>query len=515
MATGAFAADPALDVQLFRPSIFGGHFVAFDDAQNMGPLCWGLGLYFNYANRPLVLATDDEYEYDVVNSVFTGNLTLAFAPTSWMALGVDVPAHLTSRGRSFDKVSADTAAGEDFGASDLQGNAALGDIKAEVKFVPLDEHKFGVGLALAPYATFPTGDPKVLLGEGTTNFGGRLILEKDLWGVINVSGNGGYFYRSERDVLGATIGSGYLFGAGVSRDIVGGLSFSAEYWGQQYHSSSNEDFQANPMEVTVSLRYLFDAGVRLLGAGGPGMGGGAGSPNYRLIAGLDYFPCSAAPPPPPPPPPPPAPKPAPPPPPVKTTLTIRVVDKITGALIPNAKVKIVRDDKVYGVGAPPGGQWQDTVTAGEFVVQAEAEGYEKSTPEKVKVAAGDDKVVTIPLREVIVVLGKVLFDFDSDVIKPAAHAVLDNVVAVIQQKAAAGKVKKVVIGGHASAEGTDQYNMNLSLRRAEAVKKYLVGKGVNASLLHVVGYGETKPVAENETEAGRSQNRRVEFVFEE
>ncbi|NLH49691.1 MAG: OmpA family protein [Myxococcales bacterium] len=511
--TGAQAADPALDVQLFRPSIFGGHFLAIEDAQNMASLCWGLGLYFNYADRPFVFGTDDEDLIDVTNSVFSGNLTLAFAPFSWLALGVDVPGHLTSRGREFTKIDNDLKAGEDTGASDLKNNATLGDIKAELKLVPLDEDKFGIGLALAPYATFPTGNPEVFLGEGTTNFGGRLILEKNLWDVINVAANGGYFYRPERDLLGTKIGSGYLFGAGVSRQIVGGLGFSLEYWGQQYKSSSNDSMQANPMEVTLTLHYLFDVGARLLAGGGPGLGGGAGSPDYRLIAGVDYFPCTAAPAPPPPKPEP-TPPPPPPPPPVKTTLTVKVVDKITGELVKNSKITIKAEDKEIASTVLANGQWYNEVQPGKFTIVAGAEGYE-SVAKNIKVGQGKNRIATVKLREVIVIINNVLFDYDSDIIKPAAFATLDNVASVIQKKAAAGKLKKVAIGGHASSEGTDEYNMNLSKRRAESVKKYLVGKGVDAAMLEAIGYGETKPVADNATEEGRMKNRRVEFVLEE
>jgi len=70
---------------------------------------------------------------------------------------------------------------------------------------------------------------------------------------------------------------------------------------------------------------------------------------------------------------------------------------------------------------------------------------------------------------------------------------------------------KFVLNGNASAEGTPQHNMSLSVERANAVKMYLVNSGVNADNLRAVGNGESKPVADNTTEAGRALNRRVEI----
>ena len=71
---------------------------------------------------------------------------------------------------------------------------------------------------------------------------------------------------------------------------------------------------------------------------------------------------------------------------------------------------------------------------------------------------------------------------------------------------------KVEVAGHTDSVGTEEYNMGLSLRRAEAVRQYLVGKGIAADRLIVRGYGESRPVADNATAEGRFQNRRVELV---
>ena len=70
------------------------------------------------------------------------------------------------------------------------------------------------------------------------------------------------------------------------------------------------------------------------------------------------------------------------------------------------------------------------------------------------------------------------------------------------------------IEGHCSYEGTDEYNLDLSMRRANSVKKYLVAHGINPDKLRIEGFGKRRPLASNDTEEGRVINRRVEFVIE-
>lgn len=101
----------------------------------------------------------------------------------------------------------------------------------------------------------------------------------------------------------------------------------------------------------------------------------------------------------------------------------------------------------------------------------------------------------------------VTFEFDSDKLSSASTATLNEAVKILKRK----KGLKVTVAGHTDSMGNDDYNMGLSKRRAQAVADYLVSKGVNAANLKVKGYGETHPIADNGTEAGRAANRRVEL----
>ncbi len=108
----------------------------------------------------------------------------------------------------------------------------------------------------------------------------------------------------------------------------------------------------------------------------------------------------------------------------------------------------------------------------------------------------------------IVIHEKVQFEYDKATILPVSHSLLDQVVAVIQQNK---HIKKLQVEGHASSEGDRAHNQKLSDERARSVRKYLVDKGIPADLLLAKGFGVDKPIADNASEAGREQNRRVEF----
>jgi len=99
------------------------------------------------------------------------------------------------------------------------------------------------------------------------------------------------------------------------------------------------------------------------------------------------------------------------------------------------------------------------------------------------------------------------FEFNSSVLKTEAYPVLDKLSSELRSNSSA----RVQLDGHASAEGTDEYNMQLSRDRANSVKTYLVNSGVAANRIAITAYGERRPIASNATEAGRIQNRRVEF----
>ena len=111
-----------------------------------------------------------------------------------------------------------------------------------------------------------------------------------------------------------------------------------------------------------------------------------------------------------------------------------------------------------------------------------------------------------PTKKKIVLRG-VTFEFDRAQLTPAATGVLDAAVAALGEAPDA----EVIVEGHTDAVGSDTYNMGLSQRRADSVRDYLVDKGVAADRLETRAFGESMPVADNDTAEGRAHNRRVEL----
>lgn len=123
-------------------------------------------------------------------------------------------------------------------------------------------------------------------------------------------------------------------------------------------------------------------------------------------------------------------------------------------------------------------------------------------------SAAGSQIETQLAAEGRVRLDGVNFGFNSDVIQPASRPLLDQIAAVLKSKPA----WKVTLEGHTDNVGGAAFNKGLSDRRAGAVKAYLVGAGVPEAQLTAIGFGLDRPVAGNDSEAGRSQNRRVELV---
>ena len=112
-----------------------------------------------------------------------------------------------------------------------------------------------------------------------------------------------------------------------------------------------------------------------------------------------------------------------------------------------------------------------------------------------------------PVATKVTYAADAFFDFDKSVLKPEGKAKLDDLVSKIKDI----NLEVIIAVGHTDSVGSDGYNQKLSVRRSEAVKSYLVSKGIEKNRVYTEGKGEKQPVADNKTAEGRAKNRRVEI----
>ncbi len=195
----------------------------------------------------------------------------------------------------------------------------------------------------------------------------------------------------------------------------------------------------------------------------------------------------------------------------QATLTGKVSDAKTGNPL-LAQITFLETNIPKVTTNPTTGIYKVTVPPATYSVKVEAEDYiMESAP--VVLAKDETKIQNFSLKPVPkvgerIVLKGIYFDFNSAVIKPTSYPVLDDAAKVLKAK----PKMRVEISGHTDSIGSDSYNQKLSYQRANAVKDYLMRyHNIESLRLIVVGYGESQPIADNRTKAGRDLNRRIEF----
>ncbi|HEX7014701.1 MAG TPA: OmpA family protein [Cyclobacteriaceae bacterium] len=208
---------------------------------------------------------------------------------------------------------------------------------------------------------------------------------------------------------------------------------------------------------------------------------------------------------------------------VWVTVRGKIVDSETGEPI-GAKVVYERlpEGKETGIAQtnPETGEYEIRLPGGSmYGIRAEAPDKISESQSLDLTGVTEDRIIDVRdfrlgnirvaeiAKDVTVVLNNVFFDFDKATLKPESYPELDRIVSLMKERTD----MEIEVAGHTDSMGPESYNQGLSRRRAQAVVTYLTRNGINASRLKVTYFGESKPIETNETDEGRSRNRRVEF----
>ncbi|OGQ22112.1 MAG: hypothetical protein A3I05_00615 [Deltaproteobacteria bacterium RIFCSPLOWO2_02_FULL_44_10] len=412
------------DVVTFLPANDGGRFITVYESSTLQQLRFNLGLYFDYAFEPIEFADQTgQRRRGIIDDLVIANLGGAIGVTDWLQLGFNVP----------------MAVWETFYNPNLTATAVrkqslfgkLADPRIDFKLRLLDIERYRVGLAIVPFLYFPVGREEYFLGNGMWSGGGMLVFDADIQNVVSLGLNSYYRvykrFRYDTNNVSAIINDTIGLSGAMNVRMTRSWSLIGEAWIESVAESLDELKNGtlvhlqNPAEFLIGTRFQPQKHARGLGftiAAGRAMTAGIGSPDFRIVTGINYR------------------KPA--------------VAKL---------------------------------------------------PEPVEVEA--------VVEEKIVITQKIHFEFNSSSVRPASYPILDDVATLL---AANPQIQHIKVEGHTDNVGGDAYNQRLSDKRAKSVAEYLVTKGIASDRLYPVGYGESKPIADNTSSRGRARNRRTEFT---
>ncbi|MFN2548166.1 MAG: OmpA family protein, partial [Myxococcales bacterium] len=331
-------------------------------------------------------------------------------------------------------------------------SAGFGDLRLlpKVRLFTLGPAVLGAGLPL----TLPTGRRDAFLSQGSITATPTALFELQL--PVRVLANLGIILRPGQQLTNLDVGNALAYGIAAEAPVARNLSAMLSLQGEANFGKAGA--VERPMELMAAFKWSALRGVDLIGGGGPGLTNGYGTPRYRVFFSLAFTPA--------------------------------VLPSRRIVLPPLAPEPVLALPSTMAIVAPP-----------PPAAVISSASFETAEPELAKL---DDEAGKIDL------LAPVNFKRDRDVLLPESRGVLDAAAAVL---AAHPEIERVRVEGHTDNQGKPKYNKVLSDRRAKAVMRYLVAKGIAPQRLTAEGFGDSRPVMPNATGTGRAKNRRVELVI--
>lgn len=489
--------DPlSYQLQRFRPAPGSADYMGVFAPGVEPHLDWSAGVYFNYADSPLELGTTSRPERDtfVYQSQIDAMATIGLFDI--FELGVVVPWTMRQRHRDLGILEPDDG-------GDLR-SSALNDVRLTSKFhIPgLDEAP--VDLAVVTGMTVPTGNDEALTGDGGVGAEMLAVGEYVIGHTIRVAANVGFRYRSSTRVMRAyVLGNEITWGlAAQSPFVVDAVDILAEIDGAVSVQSPPDRLSELsgitrgevPVEARLAARYGFHDDWSITGGLGAGLSDGVGTPDWRGFVGIsgkwatggwlsvDYDspnfaaemdPCDPH---------------------IREQQQGRLrFDPVDCPEVDDEDDGLDEEDIYAGLDDPDGDtDWEPP----------------EPPPEDVDDHDEDEEGDAALRQGAIVITERITFETGSAELREESHSVLDDVATIIGRNDA---IRLLRIEGHTDNVGSPNMNLELSEDRAKSVKDYLVDQGIGGYRLETVGFGEYEPIADNSTEQGRAENRRVEF----
>lgn len=549
---------PSIQLQRFRPAPGPADYLNVYGSSVSEHMDWDLHFYLDYADDPLQISTAGSGASGLSKATVDDQMTVSVAASLALLdrfeVGLLIPITMY---QSSDELSPILLNDPKFPTTDLN-QFGLNDWRLNGKWRILDVLEDQVGLALVLGLTLPLATGNSLTSDGGVGFETLLAVDKFLYKGLRGAFNAGFRYRPDRrnlreNVIGNELLWGLAFGVPMFFDKLDGIIELDGAVGVATRDPANDSIKAGEVNVELkgAMRYKLSEMWTLTAGVGAGATSGVGTPDYRAILGIngrwvtggswgydydgdgiygkrdlcadqaedfdghedfdgcpdydndnDGVPdtqdkCNNTP----------------------EGTPVREDgcpdDDLDGDGIPNKYDKCPEDPEDMdrfedSDGCPDIDNDKDGIVDRKDGCPNEPETFNGFVDEDGCPDDLNEKAVIS--KDKIIITEPVYFATNRDKILKQSFEILEAVIKVLKENP---QIKLVRIEGHTDDRGKDSYNLELSQRRARAVRKYLMDKGIAPNRLESVGYGEVQPIADNEEEEGRAKNRRVEFTIVE
>lgn len=485
--TSATAQDARFDVQLFRPSGAPQDLVMVGQSRPLSHLSASGGFFFNFSLDPLVLVNKEGGSSNKLLSIVGSRLQLDAIATvgllNWAEVGVDMPLVLAQAGDNLEAIGTEgPIQGYVLGDLRLTGKVAIPGLRRQAE-------DSGLGAALTLGLSLPTGEQEAFASDGEFTYTPGIVVDYRFDSGVLVSASSGLWNRPDRLFNGTRIGDMVPFGLGTEIPILRGRGITAV--GMVHGAVGLDKLPSQPRDVPAELlfglRWYSSSGLTFTVGGGGGCGCSLQAPSLRFFSSIVWVPAKTA--------------------------EWEALEKFKKPPEPQPPPDTdgdgVTDDKDVcpkEIGLPDRG--------GCPIRDADGDGVEDSIDRCPDVAAGTGGKNGCPIARIagnkILILEPVNFATDQDVILSESFPVLEEVSQVLKTHP---EIQRILIEGHTDSRAGEVYNLDLSKRRAASVRSYLEESGVTPERLCSQGFGQSRPVAENDNEEGMARNRRVEFTI--